>query len=146
MKRLFATIAAIAPLVVAAPLSAHHPAADIVSEEIYDTIEQNLLDADSPHLDLDLTDIMDPDDTVVGMEITVTLPQGLEPQVVDIVSDVLMGVLSGQGAQTGSFDELPSVDLSIDYNPQDVPNGFITITITITEVAGGAGARQGGAA
>ena len=83
MKRLFATIAALVPLFVAAPLSAHHPAADIVSDEIYDMIEENLLDADSPHLDLDLTDIMDPDGTVTGMEITVTLPRGLESQVVD---------------------------------------------------------------
>lgn len=145
MKTLFATIAALVPLFVAAPLSAHHPAADIVSEEIYDMIEQNLLDADSPHLDLDLTDIMDPDGTVTGMEMTVTLPRGLESRVVDIVSEVLMDALPGQGAQAGSFDKLPSVVLSIDYDPQDVPNGFITITITITDTAGGAGAPQGGA-
>lgn len=36
---------------------AHHMAVDMVDEETYEMIDQNLIDADSPHLDLVLEEI-----------------------------------------------------------------------------------------
>ena len=34
---------------------AHHPAADIIDPETWEMIDQNLEDADSPHLDMDFS-------------------------------------------------------------------------------------------
>jgi len=36
---------------------AHHPAESIIDTETWEMIDQNLVDADSPHLELDLTDM-----------------------------------------------------------------------------------------
>ena len=36
---------------------AHHPAADMLSAETYDMITENLVEAESPHLDMDLSDM-----------------------------------------------------------------------------------------
>lgn len=130
MKRLFATIAALVPLVVAAPLSAHHPAADYVSDEIYDMIEQNLLVVDSPHLTLDLYEIMD------GTEMTLTVTGPLDVyEVAEMINDIVDEVIAlrGQGVQDGSSENTPSVVTVVD----DGGPGPATITITIISTAGG---------
>jgi hypothetical protein len=141
MKRLFAMIAAVVALVVAAPLAAHHAAEGIVSDEIYAKITQLLEDADSPHLDLDLTDIMDPDDgTVMGTAITLTVTGPLTADELDAILEEIQSIvdaatdlpLPGQGGQVGSADNFPAVEIIVD----DEGPGPTTITIEITGTAG----------
>ncbi len=47
-------VAVIASLLTSFSAFAHHPAEDIIDAETWEMIDQNLVDADSPHLDLDL--------------------------------------------------------------------------------------------
>ncbi len=52
MKRVLQT-ALIASLFASIPAFAHHPAEDIVDEDTYEMIDENV--ADTPHADLDFT-------------------------------------------------------------------------------------------
>jgi len=45
-------VAVIASLLTSFSAFAHHPAEDIIDAETWEMIDQNLVDADSPHLDL----------------------------------------------------------------------------------------------
>lgn len=56
-----------------APVWAHHAAEGIVSDEIWLMIDQNLEDVDSPHLDMDLDDLMN---AVMGSMDVVSCPEG----------------------------------------------------------------------
>lgn len=96
---------------IALPAAAHHGAAGIVSDEIYAAIEENLEDADSPHLDLTSEDLMG------GMMITVSV----DAEDVDLVLDGISEGLTGSGAMRES-----SVDVTI--SPEDY-DGVVTITI-----------------
>lgn len=106
MRKTIAALAALIPFFVAAPVSAHHMAEGIVSDDIYEMIDQNLETADSPHLDLDLSSI-----TTMG---TVAA---------DDLDDVLLGIaeaLPGQGTQ---------VESSITVEISGPVDGVYTITI-----------------
>ena len=96
---------------IAMPAAAHHGSEGIVSDEIYDAIEANLEDADSPHLDLTSEDLMG------GMMITVTV----DADYVDLVLEGISDGLTGSGAMRES-----SVDVTI--SPED-SDGLVTITI-----------------
>ncbi len=48
-------IAALTSLLTSFSAFAHHPAEAIIDAETWEMIDQNLEDADSPHLDLDFT-------------------------------------------------------------------------------------------
>ncbi|MDP2962001.1 MAG: hypothetical protein Q8N54_04525 [Sulfurimicrobium sp.] len=50
-------VAVFASLLASFSAFAHHPAEDIVDADIWEMIDQNLVDADSPHLDLVFTDM-----------------------------------------------------------------------------------------
>ncbi|MFY9975841.1 MAG: hypothetical protein WAK53_16405 [Chromatiaceae bacterium] len=109
MKRLFAMIAALVPLFVAAPLSAHHAADGLVADDVYDMIEANL--EGTPHLDLDLTSI--------GSMNIVTVTVMADD--LDLVLDAINAGLTGQGVQVSS-----SVEIDISLPDQD---GWVTITV-----------------
>lgn len=47
-------VAVLASLLSSFSAFAHHPAEDIIDPDTWEMIDQNLVDADSPHLDLDL--------------------------------------------------------------------------------------------
>lgn len=49
----FIRITALASLLASVPAFAHHPAADIVDEDTYEMIDENV--ADTPHADLDFS-------------------------------------------------------------------------------------------
>jgi hypothetical protein len=133
MKRLVAMISALVALCVAVPLSAHHMAAGTVDDDIYSMIEQRLLDADSPHLTLDLSTIMDDsNETATAMVVTITVEEAQLAEVLEIVTDVLADALPGRGEQMQS-----SVDVVIE--PTD---GIYTITITESIGAGEAPQEQ----
>ena len=58
MKRMMKFGLALFFIVFVAPVWAHHAAEGIVSDEIWDRIDQQLEDADSPHLNIDFDDVM----------------------------------------------------------------------------------------
>jgi hypothetical protein len=133
MKRLFAMTSALVALIVAAPLFAHHMAEGIVDDDTYAMIDERLLEADSPHLSLDLSTIMDDaNETATAMVVTITVEEAQLDEVLEIVADVLAEVLPGTGAQMQS-----SVDVLIE--PSD---GIYTITITESIGAGEAPQEQ----
>lgn len=109
MRTHLAVAATLAPFLVAGTAVAHHMAAGIVSDDLYETIEENL--EGSPHLDLDLS-------TIGSMAVTtVTVDADDVSAVLDAVSDTLMG----QGVQRESSLE---IDIS---EPDD--EGLVTIII-----------------
>ena len=111
MKRPLIVAAAAFAVSIAMPAVAHHAASGIVSDEIYDAIEANLLEADSPHL------LQTSDDLMGGQTIIVTIPV----EDVDLVLDGISEGLTGSGAMEAS-----SVDVSI--SPMD-DEGNVTVTI-----------------
>lgn len=58
--------AVIASLFTAVSAFAHHPAEDIIDADTWAMIDQNLEDADSPHLDLDFDDMGSASTTSAG--------------------------------------------------------------------------------
>ncbi len=63
-KALQATV--IAALFTSVSAFAHHPAEAIIDADIWAMIDQNLEDADSPHLDMDMDDMGSARDTGAG--------------------------------------------------------------------------------
>lgn len=58
--------AVIASLLTSLSAFAHHPAEAIIDADTWAMIDQNLEDADSPHLDMDMDDMGSASDTSVG--------------------------------------------------------------------------------
>lgn len=81
MKNILATFLLLITIAVAGQSSAHHAAAGIVSDEIWQMIDDLLVAADSPHLDLDF----------VMMESTIVTSIEVETTMVD---DILANVSS----------------------------------------------------
>ena len=67
------------------PAPAHHPAADIVDEEVYAMIDEMV--ADTPHATLDFDDTMGEDGTT-----TITVPSVSDAE--DMIDDYLLSTLS----------------------------------------------------
>lgn len=107
MKRVM-RIATLATALTTASAFAHHPAADIVDEEIYVMIDSMV--SDTPHADLVFADMGDgmTDITLTARELT-SLENMIDDGLLDYVS-----MLDGD------------VDVGIDFND----NGSVTMTIT----------------
>lgn len=120
MRKILALVAALIPFLFIAPVSAHHMADGIVADDIYAAIDQNLEDADSPHLDLDLTTI-----GTMAVAVSVTVPE----DDVSLVLDAIADVLQGQGTQVES-------SLNVDITPAPDVDGVTYVTITIIERIG----------
>jgi hypothetical protein len=73
MKRMMKFGLALFFVVFVAPVWAHHAAEGIVSDEIWLMIDQNLEDAESPHLDMTLDDMMN---AVMGSMDVGACPEG----------------------------------------------------------------------
>jgi hypothetical protein len=110
MKKIL-TISAILLMFNAAPVLAHHPAADIVDEEIYENIDSMV--ADTPHADATFEEMGG------GMtETTITYDTLSDFESMIIRDDLLEYVELLDGV----------VEVSIDFNPDD------TVTLTINQV------------
>ena len=59
MKRMMKFGLALFFIVFVAPLWAHHAAEGIISDDVWEMIDQNLQDVESPHLNIDFDDVMD---------------------------------------------------------------------------------------
>ena len=101
-------ISAILLIFNASPVLAHHPAADIVDEEIYAMIDSMV--ADTPHADLVFADM---GGGMTEITLTTRTPTSLENMIDDGLLDYT-SMLDGD------------VDVGIDFND----NGSVTMTIT----------------
>lgn len=59
MKKLMMISMMFFAILLVTPAWSHHPAEGIVSDEIWDMVDQMLVDADSPHLTIDFDNIME---------------------------------------------------------------------------------------
>ena len=59
MKKLMIISMMFFAILLVTPAWSHHPAEGIVSDEIWDMVDGMLVEADSPHLDIDFEDVMD---------------------------------------------------------------------------------------
>jgi len=107
MKRVL-QILALATVFGTALVYAHHPAEDIVDEEIYAMIDSMV--ADTPHADLDFVDMGD------GMT-EITLTTRTLPSLENMIDDGLLDYASMLDGDVG---------VDIDFNS----NGSVTMTIT----------------
>lgn len=64
MKKILIAVAMLFGLAFALPVWAHHAAEGIVSDDIWQMVDDLLTDADSPHLNIDFEDVMDSMGTV----------------------------------------------------------------------------------
>ena len=95
-------------LLAVAPAYAHHPAADIVDDEIYDMIDSMV--ADTPHASLDFDEM--------GGDVVMTITTR---DVADIETMIEGGLLTFAGSLSGQ------VSVAIDF---DGGGGRTTLTIT----------------
>lgn len=109
MRKLL-NITAILLFMVSTSVFAHHPAADIVDEDVYEMIDSMV--ADTPHADLAFDDMGDVTETTITSSSIVTLDSLLEDGLVSYV-----GMLDGD------------VSVSIDFNADG------SVSTTITQVA-----------
>jgi hypothetical protein len=113
MKTILSVLVLAAPFLAAAPVAAHHMAEGIISDDIYEMIDENL--EGSPHLELDLTTIGTGSATMSVVTVTV-LETDLD-EVLAIIGDALVG----QGMQRES-----SLDVDISATG---PDDLVTIII-----------------
>ena len=118
MNKLFPTIAAIIFAFLAVPATAHHAAEGIISDDIYDMIDENL--AGSPHLDMDLTTVGSGSATMSILTVTV------EETDVDAVLAIIGEALVGAGTAVNS-------SLDVDISPTGTDD---LVTIIIMESIG----------
>jgi hypothetical protein len=146
MRKPFAAVATTCLLGLAVPASAHHMAEGFVSDDVYAMIEEQLQDADSPHLDLDLSFIVMGSAQVLTTTLVVDMAELSEMGLVDDPGDIadwILGELSyaannasdETAASRASEDnsDVPNANLSVDYycDPVDDPlTGVCTFIIT----------------
>jgi hypothetical protein len=95
MKKLSATLMILSAVLFAGQASAHHAAAGIVSDDIWEMIDDQLEAADSPHLDMDFTMM---DNTILT---TVEVETEMVPDVLGTISSVNNGTLMVSTQETG---------------------------------------------
>lgn len=122
MKKLLGLSVAAAACFLTLPATAHHMAEGIVSDEIYEMIDENLVDL--PHLDLDLSTIGSGHQTM--RVVTVTVEEEDVAEVLEIIGDALPGSLTGFGYQRES-----SIDVYI-----SAPDEEELVTIIVRENIG----------
>ena len=113
MRKLFAVAAMAVPFITVTPVSAHHMADGIISDDLYEMIDENLVD--SPQLELDLNTIGSGAATM--SVVTVTVSETDVDEVLEIIGDALVG----EGMQYGS-----SLDVDISATGSD---DLVTIII-----------------
>jgi hypothetical protein len=127
MKSRYLAAAATIAACMAMPVAAHHMAAGVVSDELYEMIEDNL--EGSPHLDMD--EIGMDEETVAMSVLTVSVPESAAGEATDLILEAISAL---EDAQMG---EMSSSSIDMEVSLPDA--GYVTITITtMTEGAGSA--------
>ena len=126
MKRLISGAAM--AFVLSSPVLAHHPAEDIISDDIWQRIDDMLEAADSPHLSLDFDDPMGSmavasvggSGSGMAMATSITVPTDDAEEYLIYVEEAI-GMVQGEtdsGSASGIFVET-----------EDLGNGFTEITV-----------------
>lgn len=126
MKRLIN--GAVVAFVLSSPALAHHPAEDIISDDVWQRIDDMLEAADSPHLTMDFEDPMGSmavapvGGSGSGMAIatSITVPTDDATEYAIIVDEAIEMVQGETGADSGS---------GIFVETEDLGNGFTEITV-----------------
>jgi hypothetical protein len=110
MKKFFAVVATTSFLGLSVPASAHHMAEGIVSDDVWEMINDLLEAADSPHLDMDLSSIV--------MDRTLTTTVELDMSEVPVTADeVVDWIVAGiEDANTGEL----GVNIDVTYTCDSV--------------------------
>ncbi len=118
------TISALCLLFTTAQAFAHHPAADMVDEEIYDNIEEAV--ADTPHATMTF------DDEMGTTTITVDSVSDAE----DLLDDTLVASFSLLDEDVDNPGSMPEELVMAEYYVQVEPKPPIVVTITFGEYVG----------
>ena len=133
MKTILTSIAAAAfTLLITAPALSHHMAEGVVTDAVYEMIEENLILADSPHLEVDLSTIGTGSD--MTRVLTVTVSSGFEDEVIEALADA-MGQASqeesssDQAIARGAREVTRESSLDIEISDPN-PDGLVTVTVS----------------
>ena len=103
MRKLTVIAAILFAALFTAPVWSHHAAEGIISDELWEMIDDMLVDADSPHMDLVLDDM--------GRPVLVTSFEVDDEDVADVLSAIATGVADlDRGASAISIDIVPMSD------------------------------------
>ena len=103
MRKLTVIAAILFAALFTAPAWSHHAAEGIISDELWEMIDDMLVDADSPHMDLVLDDM--------GRPVLVTSFEVDDEDVADVLSVIATGVGDlDRGASAISIDIVPMSD------------------------------------
>lgn len=103
MKKFATTIMMLTAMIFTAQASAHHAAEGIISDELWQMIDDQLEAADSPHLDMDFTMM---DNTILT---TVEVDDSMVSDVLGTISSVNNGTLMVSTQDTG--DNLTTITI-----------------------------------
>ena len=120
MKSRYLAAAATIAACMTMPVAAHHMAEGVVDAEIYDQIEQNLIDADSPHLSIDLTS--------VSMNVITVVVEDNDADIAAAVAAINQAIEAAV-VDRGAVDTAMSTEMEISDADQ---NGYVTIRLSVT--------------
>ena len=115
------------------PAWSHHPSEGIVSDDIWAMVDDLLLDADSPHLDIDFDDVMDSMGNTTAVVSTVVVSDdevGAYIEAIDIAMDELSDnnrMMDSALSDDGDRETSRNSSLTIEIVPLD--NDMTEITI-----------------
>lgn len=134
MKRTISWCIALFALLFLAPVWSHHPAEGIISDDVWLMIDENLQDADSPHLNIDFDNVVgsmrvseDSDRGSVFLITSAIVPiEDLDEYVV-VIEEVLAGMDEVGQAPSGLSNNGNANTLS--YEVVDLEDGFAEILL-----------------
>ena len=134
MKRTISWCIALFALLLLAPVWSHHPAEGIISDDVWQMIDENLEDADSPHLNIDFDDVMgsmrvseDSDRGSLFLVTSATVPIADLDEYVVVIEEVLAGMDEVAQAPSGLSNNGNANTLS--YEVIDLEDGFAEILL-----------------
>lgn len=132
MKKLMMTGMMFFAILLVTPAWSHHPAEGIVSDEIWDMVDGMLVEADSPHLDIDFDGEMD---TMGNTTMVVSSMVVNDDEVADYMEaiDIALDELSANNREMDSAladgDSATNQNSSITIGVVPLENDFTEITI-----------------
>lgn len=132
MKRKILWCIALLAIFFIAPTWAHHPAEGIISDDVWQMIDANLDEADSPHLYIDFDDVMDSmrvsEDSERGSLFLVTSIKVFDEDVADYVAYIDLtlnemaemgqippGLVNSGNSNTLNFEVIDDLDTEYSY-------------------------------
>ena len=138
MKRMMKFGLACFLVVLAAPAWAHHAAEGIVSDDVWQMIDENLLAVDSPHLNIDFDDVMTSMasteiDGRVYLTTTITVMEEDAETYVYLIEEAvdaaLIEAVNDQMAPGGIIGTGNSRTLDVEIVPTDDESGYVDIIL-----------------